>query len=281
MLEATDACPDLFCSACSRSLPSGVSCGGKDVPARPASGEVDPQAACRESCAAERFLKEFRTPPERRSSSMHAALKEAFQPQLRRPVLRRGKFLHIRREKAAPEKGRSGPDETKFLMDGRGSFGFCRRAVRFFLMEKAGQRGECGVRNGNMTLRRAEICCGRACFKDRTAFSDGRKFKNFSKGFSPGRSPGTDCSKKNTFFLPVQEPLLIDKNITYCFYLIKNNQIHVGTKIALSLVHSFEIPHQHLLPVGFPLRRAFFVPSDLSTGRNAGKLRANLWEDIL
>ena len=25
----------------------------------------------------------------------------------------------------------------------------------------------------------------------------------------------------------------------------------------------------------------FFVPSDLSTGRNAGKLRANLWEDIL
>ena len=54
-----------------------------------------------------------------------------------------------------------------------------------------------------------------------------------------------------------------------------------GMKIAFMFVHSFEILFNTSCPSASLSGGLFFVPVDLSTGRNAGKLRANLWEDIV
>ncbi len=62
-----------------------------------------------------------------------------------------------------------------------------------------------------------------------------------------------------------------------CFYCIKNIKIDFGMKFAYYFVHSFETPINTSRPSASLSGGLFLCPADLSSARNAGTLRANLF----
>lgn len=77
-------------------------------------GEIERRWSYRRVRCRNRSLKGFRPPPKRESSCLKAALKKVFRYTLRRPVFRRGKFLHIRLKTAAAEKRAPNLTKQKF-----------------------------------------------------------------------------------------------------------------------------------------------------------------------